>query len=38
MTFVSGVFIAVVADELGDELSCLVNTLWDLVVDPTMAG
>ena len=38
MTSVSGILIAIVTDELGDELSCFVNALWDLFVDPTVAG
>lgn len=36
--FVSGISITVVVDELRDELSYLVNALWDLVVDPTVTG
>lgn len=38
ITCVSGIPITVVADELGDELSYLVNALWNLFVDPTVAG
>jgi len=38
MTFFSGIFITVVADELGDELSYLGNALRDLIVHPTVTG
>ena len=38
VTFTSRILIAIVVDELGDELSYLVNALWDLVIDPAVTG